>query len=140
MKIKNRYPLVLGLVIAILELFIFCLGHFASMQVDYDHFNLILFLMSLIAIIFCFLAFKASNFTTEEMKKKWFKPWGACIFTFLYWTYLLVVFCLKEYNNKIIAFAHLLILGLSIFLMIIGNTMKILNEKNKISYKNQNNQ
>ena len=102
MKIKNRYPLVLGLVIAILELFIFCLGHFASMQVDYDHFNLILFLMSLIAIIFCFLAFKASNFTTEEMKKKWFKPWGACIFTFLYWTYLLVVFCLKEYNNKII--------------------------------------
>lgn len=140
MKNTTRYPLLLGLVISLVELLIFSLGHFASLKVEFNVIILLLFLMCFSALVFVIISFKTYKLSTKEFKKQRKISWTACILTFIYWLYLLVVFAMKKYTNQAMAFGHLIILGGAILLMVIGNSMRILDESIEYQAKNLENE
>lgn len=140
MKNTTRYPLLIGLVVSLIELLIFSLGHFASLNIEFNIIILLLFLMCFSALIFVIVSFKTYKLTSKEFKKQRKISWTACILTFIYWLYLLVVFAMKKYTNQTMAFGHLVILGSAILLMVIGNSMRILDESIEFQAKNPENE
>ena len=127
-------------IVSLIELLIFSLGHFASLKVEFNVILLLLFLMCFSALIFVLISFKTYKLSTKEFKKQRKISWTACILTFIYWLYLLVVFAMKKYTNQAMAFGHLIILGGAILLMVIGNSMRILDESIEYQAKNLENE
>ena len=68
MKNTTRYPLLLGLVISLVELLIFSLGHFASLKVEFNVIILLLFLMCFSALVFVIISFKIYKLSNKEFK------------------------------------------------------------------------
>ena len=139
MKQKTRYPLLIGLLIAFIEFFIFSLGHFASLKVEFNTIILFLFIMSFSALIFITLSFKLYPLKSKEFKKKRKISWTATVLITIYWMYLLIAFAMGKYTNAIIVLSHIIIILGSILLIIIGNLMQILDESLEYIPKKENN-
>ena len=126
MKQTIRYPLLIGLIISLIEFFIFSLGHFATLKTNFNFIVLIMFLLTFTTLIFILKSFKTYNMTTENLKKHRKTNWITCILISIYWFYLLVIIILKKYTSFVMNLSHLIILGGAILLIIMGNSMRIL--------------
>ena len=65
MKNTTRYPLLIGLVVSLIELLIFSLGHFASLNIEFNIIILLLFLMCFSDLIFVIISFKTYKLTSK---------------------------------------------------------------------------